>query len=128
MAEKITAIVDGDIPAHRLLWIYRNDENKLIIGLPKEIGNYVDFVSTRDLQDGEEVTIELRDNRIWKVEVAGTGVYPGANVAVDTDGRVGCYSSAPIRIGYSLDAGEEGDVVRIVKHPKVILSKLPINE
>ena len=120
MSVQVKAIVEGDIPAHRLLWLYNSPDGETMrLGLPKERGNYVDFVSTRDLFDGEEVTVSIRsDKRIWIVEAA-TEIAVGANVAADTDGRVGSYTSAPIRIGYALNAGQEGDLIQIVRHPKV---------
>lgn len=120
MSVQVKAIVEGDIPAHRLLWLYNSPDGETMrLGLPKERGNYVDFVSTRDLSDGEEVTVSIRNNkRIWVVEAA-TKISVGANVAANTDGRVGSYTSAPIRIGYALNAGQEGDLIQIVINPKV---------
>lgn len=120
MSSQVKAIVEGNIPANRLLWLYNSPDGETMrIGLPKEIGNYVDFVSTKELSDGEEVTVSIKnDNRIWVVE-AGTEIVVGANVAADTDGRVGSYTSAPIRIGYALNSGQEGDLIQVVKNPKV---------
>lgn len=116
---KFKTKVDGNIPAHRLLWLYVNDVgDEMLIGLPKELGNYVDLVSTGELQDGQEVTVNIANNPVWIVE-ASTSITIGSNVAVNTDGRVGAYNSAPVRIGYSLDKAEPGELVRIVRNPKV---------
>src|SRR5690625_2679640 len=125
MSVKIKAVVEGDIPSNRLLWLYNSDDGKTLkVGLPKEIGNYVDFLSTRELKDGEQVTVEIQNkNRICTVETA-TKMVAGANVATDTNGCIGQYTSAPIRIGYALDAGEPGDLIRIVRNPKVYLDKI----
>src|SRR5690625_796664 len=125
MSVKIKAVVEGDIPSNRLLWLYNSDDGKTLkVGLPKEIGNYVDFLCTRELKDGEEVTVETQNkNRIWTVETA-TKMGAGANVATDTNGGIGQYTSAPIRIGYALDAGEPGDLIRSVRNPKVYLDKI----
>ena len=124
---KITAKVEGNIPAHRLLWLYVNDVgDEMLIGLPKERGNYVDFVSTGELQDGQEVTVNIANNPVWIVE-ASTSITIGSNVAVNTDGRVGAYTSAPVRIGYSLDKAEPGELVRIVRNPKVYFHNLDLS-
>ena len=124
---KITAKVVGNIPAHRLLWLYGNDVgDEMLIGLPKERGNYVDFVSTGELQDGQEVTVNIANNPIWTVE-ASTPITIGANVAANTDGRVGAYTSAPVRIGYSLDRANPGELVRIVRNPKVYFHNLDLS-
>lgn len=124
---KITAKVVGNIPAHRLLWLYGNDAgDEMLVGLPKERGNYVDFVSTGELQDGQEVTVNIANNPIWTVE-ASTPITIGTNVAANTDGRVGAYTSAPVRIGYSLDSANPGELVRIVRNPKVYFHNLDLS-
>lgn len=123
--EKIIAIVEGNIPANRLLWIYGDKEGRMKIGLPKERGNYIDFVTNVELKDGETVTVSIKENPIWTVEAA-TKVEIGGNISVDTDGRVGSYTSSPVRIGYALNSGEEGDLIRFVRSPKVLVSKLPL--
>lgn len=125
---KIKAVVSGDIPAHRLLWIYASEDGtEMRIGLPKERGNYVDFVSTGELKDGQEVVISISGNPIWTVEAA-TEINVGSNVSANVDGRIGQYTSSPIRIGYALDAGTEGDLIRIVRSPKVYLENIPQGE
>lgn len=121
---KITAKVVGNIPAHRLLWLYDSEDGKeMRIGLPKERGNYVDFVSTGPLEDGQEVTISIKGEPVWLVE-ASTKISVGTNVSANTDGRVGAYTSSPIRIGYAIDEGDEGDLVRIVRNPKIYIDKI----
>lgn len=125
---KIKAKVVGDIPAHRLLWLYGSESGEeMNIGLPKERGNYVDFVTTSALTDGQEVTINISGNPVWVVE-ASTPIEVGTNVAANTDGRVGAYTSALVRIGYSLDRAEPGDLVRIVRNPKVYFHNLDLND
>lgn len=117
---KVKAIVVGDIPAHRLLWLYSSEDGiTLHVGLPKRRGDYVDFVSTRALEDGEEITVTIRDNvRVWTAEAAND-IAPGGNIAADTDGRVGSYTSALIRVGYALHSAKEGELVQFVREPKV---------
>lgn len=120
----IKATVVGDIPPHRLLWLYGSENgNEMRIGLPKDRGNYVDFVTSKALEDGQEVNVSITGNPIWIVEAA-TEITVGSNISANTDGRVGQYTSSPIRIGYALDSGNEGDLVRIVRSPKVYIDKL----
>src|SRR5690606_40012811 len=82
------------------------------------------FVSTKPLEDGQEVTITITDNKIWRVE-AGEKVAPGDNVYADEDGRIVVHNSTYLHsVGYVLDAGEEGDIVRMVRNYKFVDSKM----
>lgn len=118
------ARINGNIPAHRLLWIYGSEDKDILeVGLPKEAGSYVDFVTTAELEDGKVVPISITDKPVWTVE-AGNPIAAGGNVAVDTDGRVGSYPSSEVRIGYALNAAEEGDLVDIVRNPKIITANI----
>ena len=126
---QIKAVVVGDIPAHRLLWLYASEDGETMrVGLPKERGNYVDFVSTRELKDGEEVTVTIKNDPIWLVEAAEK-LLPGANVYADSTGRlIGSYSKHLHSVGYILDAAQEGDVVRLVRNYKFYSDRLPLDE
>ena len=119
MSAHIKAVVDGDIPAHRLLWLYTSEDGETMrIGLPARGGQPVDFVSTRDLKDGEEVTVSVRGRLIWEVETAEE-VAPGDNVYADTDGRIVSHHSQYLHaVGYVLDAGQPGEIVRLVRNYK----------
>lgn len=122
--EKVKAIVVGDIPAHRLLWLTTSKDGKtMMIKLPSKGGYPVDFVSTKPLKDGQEVTITITGSKIWRVE-AGAKVAPGDNVYCDEDGRIVVHNkNYRHSIGYVLDAGEEGDIVRMVRNYKFVDSK-----
>ena len=117
--ETVKATVVGDIPAHRLLWLITSEDGETMrIKLPSKGGQPVDFVSTSPLEDGQEVTITITGNPVWKVE-AGEKVAPGDNVYADEDGRIVSHNSTYLHsVGYVLDAGEEGDVVRMVRNYK----------
>ena len=125
MSAQVKAKVVGDIPAHRLLWLINSEDGEtMTIKLPSVGGRPVDFVSTKPLKDGEEVTITITNNKIWRVE-AGEKVAPGDNVYADEDGRIISHNSNYLHsIGYVLDAGEEGDVVRMVRNYKFVDSKM----
>ena len=120
----LKAKVVGDIPAHRLLWLIRSEDGETMrIKLPSKGGTPVDFVSTEPLKDGQEVTITIKGNPVWRVE-AGEKVAPGDNVYADEDGRIVVHNSTYLHsVGYVLDAGEEGDIVRMVRNYKFVDSK-----
>ena len=120
----IKAVVVGDIPAHRLLWLITSEDGETMrIKLPSKGGYPVDLVSTKPLEDGQEVTVTITGSKIWRVE-AGEKVAPGDNVYADEDGRIVVHNSTYLHsVGYVLDAGEEGDIVRMVRNYKFVESK-----
>lgn len=121
---RLTAKVVGDIPKNRLLILINGEtEDDIYIKLPSEVGNYVDFVSTEDLEDGQEVDVVIKNDPIWEVE-AGSDITAGANVSADTDGRIIEHTTKPIRVGYALHSGKKGDIIKMVRHPKVVLKLL----
>lgn len=126
---QIKAEVVGDIPAHRLLWLRTSEDGKTLrIGLPRQDGSPADLVSTRELKDGEEVTVTIKGDPIWLVEAA-EALTPGQNVYVDTTGRlIGSHGKHLHSVGYVLDAAQEGDVVRLVRNYKFYSSRLPLDE
>ena len=122
--KKFTANVVGDIPKNRLLILINGaTEDDVYIKLPSEVGNYVDFVSTEDLEDGQEVDVVIKNDAIWEVE-AGSDITAGANVSADTDGRIIEHTTNPIRVGYALHPGKKGDIIKMVRHPKVVTELL----
>lgn len=121
---KFKATVVGDIPANRLVILIEGEtEEDIYIKLPSEVGNYVDFVSTGDLEDGQQVTVTISDKAVWDVE-AGSDIQAGANVSADTDGRIIEHTTNPIRVGYAINSGKEGDIIKMVRHPKIVLDFL----
>lgn len=124
MSVQVKAKVVGDIPANRLLWLGTSEDGEtMVVKLPDEGGYPVDLVSTKPLEDGEEVTVTITDNKIWRVE-AGREVKPGDNVYCGEDGRLTIDKNYLHSIGYVLDAGEEGDIVRMVRNYKFMDSKM----
>lgn len=118
----IKAIVIGDIPKHRVLTIKQKDDSEnLHVGVPAEHGGHVEFATSIDLKDGQEIDIRINPDPIWNVETC-TPVRKGEYVVAYTDGRVGVDDNAPTFIGYAIDSGDEGDVVRVVKQPRVNLN------
>lgn len=119
---KLTAIVDGDIPAHRVLNVYNKESGDvLLVGLPKHHGGYVDFITSVDLKSGQIITINMKNNPVWNIKTS-TKVRKGQLVASTTDGRVGVYDDAQVFVGYALDTADEGQVVRVMRSPQVNLN------
>lgn len=117
----VKAIVAGDIPKHRVLTIKQGDNGEnLRVGIPTEHGGHVEFATRIDLKDGQEIDISLNPDPIWKIETC-TPVRKGEYVVAYTDGRVGVDDNAPTFIGYAIDSGDEGDVIRVVKQPRINL-------
>src|SRR5690606_23239799 len=111
-------------PPRSTLFPYTTLFRSMRIKLPSKGGTPVDFVSTKPLEDGQEVTITITENKIWRVE-AGEKVAPGDNVYADEDGRIVVHNSTYLHsVGYVLDAGEEGDIVRMVRNYKFVDSKM----
>lgn len=61
MAVSFKARVVGDIPARRLCILGGRDENDTILLQIADNASAVDFVTVKDLQDGDLVTVTLRD-------------------------------------------------------------------
>lgn len=117
---KVKAIVEGNIPANRLLHLYRSkSEDVARVGLPTNEDEFVDFVSTGDLKDGEEINVNIPDsgNRIWEVE-AEHDLYIGDNVAVTNEGKIKLDSTFS-HIGYVIASAKAGEVATMVKSPKI---------
>jgi len=119
------AKVVGDIPANRLIILTRpkEDPDMVHIKVSGEL-NSPEFVSTRDLKNGEIVEISLTAKKIWEVEVgenieAGVPVVSGKGGKIVRDIRGN--KENPAWVGYTVEAGEEGDVVKIVRRDTISL-------
>lgn len=122
---EIKAKVVGDIPANRLVILTRPKENldMIHIKLSDEL-NSPEFVSTRDLKDGEVVSISLTIKKIWEVEVgenieAGVPVVSGKGGKIVRDIRGN--KENPAWVGYTVESGEEGDIVKMVRRDTISL-------
>src|SRR5690625_1519544 len=116
MAVSFKARVVGDIPARRMCILGGRDENDTILLTIADNTSAVDFVTVKDLQDGELVTVTLRDGvQIWTVDTA-MDVEAGQWVSCREDGKVGTRTGNTVEnVGFTLEAAKEGQAVRVVR-------------
>lgn len=80
-----------------------------------ELGWIPDFVSTGELEEGQEVTITIKNSPTWTVE-ASERIPAGTLVQCDVDGRVKNYSTKDgSYIGYTTHSAKEGELVTFVR-------------
>lgn len=120
---KFEAKMHEDVPANRMLQLYRpkKDTGSVYLKMAERTAG-PEFVSTSDLKKGETVTVTVRDNTIWKVEAgenieAGVPVVsgPGGTIVRDIRGD----ERQAYSVGYSIESGEKGDVIKIVRSYRV---------
>lgn len=116
MAVSFKARVVGDIPARRLCILGGRDENNTILLKIADNTQAVDFVTVKDLKDGELTTVTLQDGvKIWTVDTA-MDVEAGQWVVCREDGKVGAPTRNTIEdVGFTLEAAKEGQAVRVVR-------------
>ncbi|MBW8350775.1 hypothetical protein K0H71_15165 [Bacillus sp. IITD106] len=114
------AQVIQNIPANRLVALagmgsVDNREYDKIYLKKSELGWLPDFVTSVDLEEGQEVGVVIRNNPIWDVEAAQR-LPAGTLVMCDEEGRVKSYNpSQGNHIGYTTHEVEAGEVVSIVR-------------
>src|SRR5690625_776214 len=114
------AEVIQDIPANRLLALagigsVENREYDKIYLKKSELGWIPDFVTNVDLEEGQTVTITIKNNPVWRVEAAQR-LPAGTAVMCDGEGRVKSYRpSEGNHIGYTTHSVDAGEVVEIVR-------------
>lgn len=117
-------MVQGAIPANRLLCLTRpaeSDDSKIYIRLANE-KERPDFFSTRDLEDGEEITINIKGSQTWAAEAA-EDIPAGISLSTSADGKVSKMIAGDTEtesyIGYSLHAVKAGERVQFVRNYKI---------
>ena len=114
------AHVIQDIPAHRLVALagigsVENREYDKIYLKKSELGWIPDFVTSVDLEEGQEVDVVIKASPIWKVEAAQR-LPAGTLVMCDEEGRVKTYRPEEgSYIGYTTHEVQAGEVVSIVR-------------
>lgn len=127
MTVKLTAIVQGDIPAHRLVCLTRPtdaDDNTIYIRLAME-RERPDFYSREELKDGAEVPVTIKGNPVWMAEAA-EDIPAGYSIEAGPDGKVVKMATNPAgapgheaTIGYTLHAVKAGEVVKFMNKYKI---------
>lgn len=119
MAVKFKAIVQGDVPANRLMVLEgRTDEGDITVKVADN-DSAADFVSNRALTDGEETEVTLKDGvNIWEVE-AHKDMVTGAWVVCREGGTVGqrsgTFGEHTEEIGFTIEPAISGEVVKVVR-------------
>jgi Head fiber protein len=108
--------VMGDIPAHRLLVLGPIDSEGNRTVQVADSDAAADFVSVRNLTDGELTTVTLIDGlQVWEVESnadlkKGTWVYVGPN------GTIGHRTSISFEhVGYLLEDVKKGELAKVLR-------------
>lgn len=118
---EVTAVVYENIPANRTLELKgagndpELDSDKIYIKLASK-GTDPDMVSTKELQEGEEVTVTIKGSPVWKAELSAD-TRPGTLVSCDGEGLIRWTSTRDHSryIGYSLEGGQAGDVIHFAR-------------
>ena len=114
----IKAIVTEDIQAYSLISLRgARDDDPDNIYLQANLKDYEpDLYATKDLKAGEEVSISIKGNPVWKVRLSND-TRPGTLISADDNGEASWTNTREHKkyIGYTLEGGKAGDVVQYVR-------------
>ena len=114
----IKAIVTEDIQAYSLISLRgARDDDPDNIYLQANLKDYEpDLYATKDLKAGEEVSISIKGNPVWKVRLS-KDTRPGTLISADDNGEASWTNTREHKkyIGYTLEGGKAGDVVQYVR-------------
>jgi len=120
---KIKAIVTEDIPAYSLVALRgARDDDPDNIYLMKNKKDWIpDFYSTRDLKEGEEISVKIEGKPVWKVRLS-KDTRPGTLISADDNGEASWTNTREHKyfIGYSLEGGKAGDVISYARKTGVL--------
>ena len=114
----IKAIVTEDIQAYSLISLRgARDDDPDNIYLQANLKDYEpDLYATKDLKAGDEVSISIKGNPVWKVRLS-KDTRPGTLISADDNGEASWTNVREHKkyIGYTLEGGKAGDVVQYVR-------------
>ena len=114
----IKAIVTEDIQAYSLISLRgARDDDPNNIYLQANLKDYEpDMYATKDLKAGDEVSISIKGNPVWKVRLS-KDTRPGTLISADDNGEASWTNTREHEkyIGYTLEGGKAGDVVQYVR-------------
>ena len=114
----IKAIVTEDIQAYSLISLRGagdDDPNNIYLQANKK--DYEpDMYATKDLKAGDEVSISIKGDPVWKVRLS-KDTRPGTLISADDNGEASWTNTREHEkyIGYTLEGGKAGDVVQYVR-------------
>ena len=113
----IKAVASGDIKANRGLKLSVREGSTPVLTYADN--GYPHFRSSKDLEDGEEITIKVTGSYVWKIE-AGEELHAGESVYVGEEGKLFARrrgSDTPAQLcGYVASDAIAGDVVDLVRN------------
>ena len=114
----IKAIVTEDIQAYSLISLRgARDDDPDNIYLQANLKDYEpDMYATKDLNAGDEVSISIKGDPVWKVRLS-KDTRPGTLISADDNGEASWTNTREHKkyIGYTLEGGKAGDVVQYVR-------------
>ena len=117
MTTTIKAVTSGDIKANRGLKLSVREGSTPVLTYADN--GYPHFRSSKDLEDGEEITIKITGSNVWKIE-AGEELHAGEAVYVGEEGKLYARrrgSDTPAQLcGYVASDANAGDVVDLVRN------------
>lgn len=115
---KIKAIVTEDIRAYSLISLrgVRDDDPDNIYIQANLRDRDPDLYATRDLKEGEEVSLSIKGSPVWKVRLS-KDTRPGTLISAEDNGEASTTNTRDHQryIGYSLEGGKAGDVISYVR-------------
>src|SRR5690625_6309682 len=112
---EIKAIVMEDVPAYSLIALRgaREDDPNNVYLIKNKKDWIPDFYSIKDLKEGEEISVKIEGNPIWKVRLS-KDTRPGTLISADDNGEASLTNTREHKyfIGFSLEGGKAGEVIR----------------
>ena len=114
----VKAIVTEDIKAYSLVSLRgaREDDpdNIYLQANPKD--QDPDLFATKDLKEGDEITLNIEGKPVWKVRLS-KDTRPGTLISADDNGEACWTNTRDFKryIGFSLEGGKAGDVISYVR-------------
>jgi|SRR5690625_835618 len=114
----IKAIVTEDIKAYSLVSLRGAQEddpdNIYLRANPKD--QDPDLFATKDLKEGDEITLNIEGKPVWKVRLS-KDTRPGTLISADDNGEACWTNTRDFKryIGFSIEGGKAGDVISYVR-------------
>lgn len=106
---RFKATVTEDIDGNRLL-VKSENGGRINLAMATS-GDSPQFVSTGNLEEGQEVTVVIKDSPSWIVE-AGSEIKTGDEIGV---GEGGTAIASDDGFGYAVNDAEEGELVEVIR-------------
>lgn len=123
----IKAIITEDIKAYSLISLRGvRDDDPDNIYIQANLKDYdPDLFATKDLKEGDEVTLNIQGNPVWRVRLS-KDTRPGTLISADDNGEACTTNTRDFKryIGYSVEGGKAGDVISYVRKRGILENAL----